>query len=119
MFTTYFIADTVMDNSVNIMPSYQAMQSIVFITMHATRQQITRHSSSGALKVYGFHTLMIPYYLIYQFTTWATKDVLEILMLALYPFLPWLRLIIHWMTISITVTSLIAIEAVKVYAAYR
>ena len=108
-----------MNNSVNIMSSYQAMQSIVIINMHATSQQLHRHPSSGALKVYVFHTIMIPYYLICQFTNWATKEVMQILMLALYPFLPWLRLIIHWMAISITVTSLIAIEAVKVYAAYR
>ena len=107
MFTTYFIADTVMDNSVNIMSSYQAMQNIIILNVHTTSQQMTRHPSSGALKVYGFHTIMIPYYLISQFTHWATKEVKQILMLALYPFLPWLRVFIHWIIVSITVTSLV------------
>ena len=108
-----------MDDSVTIIPSYHTMQSVVILSMHATSQQLHRHPSSGALKVYGFHIIMIPYYLICQSTYWATKEVIQIIMLALYPFLPWLRLITHWMTITITVPSLIVIEAVRVYAAYR
>ena len=62
---------------------------------------------------------MLAYYMAHQTITFTTREGLHLLILALHPILPGLQGIIHWTTIICTVTSLIFIEAIKVYAASK
>ena len=119
MITTLFVADTFMDNSVDIMTSYLATSNFINVQKQAIKQRLSRHTSLGALKICCFYAIMITYYLTSQLISWKTREGLNILMLAYYPSLPWLQRITHWTTMIITVTTLVVLEAVKVYATHR
>ena len=62
---------------------------------------------------------MITYYLTSHLTSWTTRELLNLLMFAYYPSLPWLQRMLHWTTMILTVATLVALEAVQVYATHQ
>ena len=117
MLSTFLVADVLVDDSVDTPTSFIATSNVLSIQLHTLQQQVSRHSSFGVIKLYGFHAIMLSYYLMHQVSHWVRPRGLHILMLILHPILPWLRSIVYWGTISTTVVSLLFIEAIKIYAA--
>ena len=66
MLSTLFVANVLVDDSVDAPTSYIVTSNFLSIQMRTLQQQVRRYPSFGVIKIYGFHAIMISYYLINQ-----------------------------------------------------